>query len=33
MIAEVVSMIKGNGYEVKTKPDSFGASKVADRHT
>ena len=33
MIAEVVAMIKGNGYEVKTKPDSFGASKVADRHT
>lgn len=33
MIAEVVSMIKSNGYEVKTKPDSFGASKVADRHT
>ncbi len=33
MIAEVVAMIKGNGYEVRTKPDSFGASKVADRHT
>jgi len=33
MIAEVVAMIKGSGYEVKTKPDSFGASKVADRHT
>lgn len=33
VIAEVVAMIKGNGYQVKTKPDSFGASKVADRHT
>ncbi|MDP1710525.1 MAG: ribonuclease H-like YkuK family protein [candidate division WWE3 bacterium] len=33
MISEVVAMIKGNGYNVKTKPDSFGASKVADRHT
>ena len=33
MIAEVVAMIKGSGYEVKTKPESFGASKVADRHT
>src|SRR3989344_1224242 len=33
MIAEVVAMIKGSGYQVKTKPESFGASKVADRHT
>uniref|UniRef100_A0A831YQ80 DUF458 domain-containing protein n=1 Tax=candidate division WWE3 bacterium TaxID=2053526 RepID=A0A831YQ80_UNCKA len=33
VISEVVAMIKGSGYEVKTKPDSFGASKVADRHT
>ncbi len=33
MIAEVVAMIKSSGYEVKTKPESFGASKVADRHT
>jgi len=33
MITEVVAMIKGSGYEVKTKPESFGASKVADRHT
>jgi len=32
MITEVVAMIQGNGYEVKTKPESFGASKVADRH-
>lgn len=33
MIAEVVAMIKGNGYQVKVKPEAFGASKVADRHT
>ena len=33
MIAEVVGMIRGSGFEVKIKPDAFGASKVADRHT
>lgn len=33
MITEIVGMIQGNGYEVKTKPDSYGASKVADRYT
>ncbi len=33
MIAEIIGMIRGSGYEVKTKPDSYGASKVADRHT
>ncbi|GMR19333.1 MAG: ribonuclease H-like YkuK family protein [Patescibacteria group bacterium] len=33
IISEVVAMITGNGYKVKTKPESFGASKVADRHT
>lgn len=32
-ITEVVSMIRGSGFDVKTKPDSYGASKVADRHT
>lgn len=32
MIAEVVGMIRGSGFEVKTKPESYGASKVADRH-
>lgn len=30
---EIVGMIKGNGFDVRTKPDSYGASKVADRHT
>lgn len=33
ILNEVVSMIRGSGFVVKTKPDSFGASKVADRHT
>lgn len=33
LITEVVGMIRGSGYEVRIKPDSFGASKVADRHT
>jgi hypothetical protein len=33
LITEVVSMIRGSGFEVKTKPESYGASKVADRHT
>jgi len=32
IIAEVVGMIQGNGYQVKTKPHAFGASSVADRH-
>ena len=33
MIAEIVGMIRGSGYQVKTKPDSYAASKVADRYT
>ena len=33
MIKEVVGMVTGNGYTAKTKPDSYGASKVADKHT
>lgn len=33
MISEVVGMIRGSGFTVKIKPESFGASKVADRHT
>ena len=32
LITEVVGMIRSSGYEVKIKPDSYGASKVADRH-
>jgi len=33
LITEVVGMIRGSGYDVKIKPHSYGASKVADRHT
>lgn len=33
MINEIVGMVKGSGFQVKTKPNSFGASNVADRHT
>ncbi len=33
LITEIVGMIRGSGYAAKIKPESFGASKVADRHT
>lgn len=33
IIKEVVGMVTGSGYAAVTKPDSFGASKVADRHS
>lgn len=33
MIAEITGMIRGSGFICKTKPESFGASNVADRHT
>ena len=33
MIQEIVGMIRGSGYVVKTKPESYAASKVADRYT
>jgi len=33
MIKEVVGMVNGNGYKARTKPASYGASKVADKHT
>ena len=33
MINEIVGMVKGSGFLCKTKPDSFAASNVADRHT
>lgn len=33
MITEVVGMIRGSGFNVKTKPESYGASKIADRYT
>jgi len=33
MVHELVSWITQSGYEAKIKPDSYGASKVADRYT
>jgi len=32
MIQELVSMIRANNFEAKTKPESYAATKVADRH-
>jgi len=32
MIKEVVGMVNGNGFVAKTKPYSWGASSVADKH-
>lgn len=32
MIDEVVGMIVGSGFKVRTKPNSYGASTVADKH-
>lgn len=33
MISEITGMIRGNGFTVKMKPESYAASKVADRYT
>lgn len=33
MIRWVTGMVLGSGFEYKIKPDSFGATKIADRHT
>lgn len=33
IVREVVGMVQGSGYAAITKPDSYGASKVADRET
>ncbi|GAQ95097.1 hypothetical protein TAGGR_11299 [Thermodesulfovibrio aggregans] len=33
IVKEVIKMIVGSGYIAVTKPESFGATKVADRHT
>lgn len=33
MIKEIVGMVTGNGYVAKTKPESFAATYVADKHT
>lgn len=32
MIREVVGMVSGNGFVAKTKPESYAASNVADKH-
>ncbi len=32
MLQELVGMIRASNYTAKTKPDSYAASKVADRH-
>ena len=32
MIREVVGIVSGNGFTAKTKPESWGASTVADKH-
>ncbi|NMB84604.1 hypothetical protein GYA28_04960 [Candidatus Roizmanbacteria bacterium] len=33
LITELTGMVRSSGYQVKIKPDSYGASKVADRYT
>ena len=33
MITEIVGMIRGSGWAVRIKPESYAASKVADRYT
>jgi len=33
IIKEIVGMVTGSGYAAVTKPDSYGATKVADRHS
>lgn len=33
MLREVVGMVNGGGFIARTKPDSWGASSVADKHT
>lgn len=33
MIKEVVGIVTGNGYVAKTKPEAFGATYIADKHT
>lgn len=33
MIKEVVGMVTGSGYKAKTKPESYGAFVIADKHT
>ncbi len=32
ILQEVIGAVRGSGFLIKTKPESFGATKVADRH-
>ncbi len=33
LVEEVVGMIRGSGFAVRTKPEAYAASTVADKHT
>lgn len=33
LIREVVGMVTGSGFQAKIKPEAYGASSVADKHT
>lgn len=33
MIKEIVGMVNGNGFVAKTKPEAYGATYIADKHT
>lgn len=33
LIREVVGMVTGSGFQAKIKPDAYGASSVADKHS
>jgi predicted RNase H-related nuclease YkuK (DUF458 family) len=33
IIREVIGMVVGSGFDARIKPDSYGASKVADKYT
>jgi len=33
LIREIVGMVTGTGFEARIKPDAYGASKVADKHS
>jgi predicted RNase H-related nuclease YkuK (DUF458 family) len=33
LIREIVGMVTGSGFDAKIKPESFGATKVADKYT
>ncbi|MEA2113660.1 MAG: ribonuclease H-like YkuK family protein [Patescibacteria group bacterium] len=33
MIKEVIGMVRGNGFKAKIKPESYGASSIADKYT